>query len=151
MRRQDRKLNKNESLEILKNGEYGVLSMVTPNNEGYGIPLNYTLEGEKIYFHCATEGAKLDNLRNNHKVSFCVVGKTELMPDKFGTKYESAIVKGAISEVEGDEKREALRLLIKKYSGDYINEGEVYIDKYWDRVKIIKLLIDSISGKARKH
>ncbi len=50
--------------------------------------------GDVIYFHCAPEGHKLENLSGNNKVSFCVVGKTQVLPDKFATNYESVIVFG---------------------------------------------------------
>ena len=108
MRRQDRKISDIDSIEILKKGEYGILSMVTLNNNGYGIPLNFALKGNEIYFHCANEGSKLEFLKNNNNVSFCVVGNTEILPSKFGTKYESTIVFGLISEVEGKKKYDAL-------------------------------------------
>ncbi len=151
IRRQDRKLNDSEAIEILQKGEYGVLSMCTTDNEGYGIPLNYALYNNKIYFHCAIEGSKLDYLRTNNNVSFCVVGNTEVMPSDFSTLYESVVVFGATSEVEGEEKREALMHIIKKYSGNFIQEGKDYIDKSYDGVKVIKLSIESITGKARKQ
>lgn len=92
MRREDRKLTDQETIEILRKAEFGVLSMCTSDSQGYGVPLNFAFADNTIYFHCATEGSKLDYLRYNNKVSFCAVGKTELMPSKFGTKYESAIV-----------------------------------------------------------
>jgi nitroimidazol reductase NimA-like FMN-containing flavoprotein (pyridoxamine 5'-phosphate oxidase superfamily) len=151
MRRLDRQITQQESIEILEKGEYGVLSMCTPANEGYGVPLNYTFDGNNIYFHCAKEGTKLENLRNNPNVSFCVVGETKVLPSMFGTLYESVIVSGYTSEMEGTEKLEALKLLIKKYSGEYIREGNEYIDKLYEKVNVIKLTVESISGKARKQ
>lgn len=104
MRREDRKISEKEALEILKIGEFGVLSMVTPDQEGYGIPLNYALQNNEIYFHCALEGLKLDFLKYNNIVSFCVVGKSAIISSEFGTMYESAIVSGTIAEVYGEEK-----------------------------------------------
>jgi nitroimidazol reductase NimA-like FMN-containing flavoprotein (pyridoxamine 5'-phosphate oxidase superfamily) len=96
IRRQDRKLSEEESIEILQKGEYGVLSMCSAENEGYGIPLNYVFSQKTIYFHCAVEGSKLDFLKNKNKVSFCVVGNTEVQPSEFGTIYESAIAFGTV-------------------------------------------------------
>ncbi len=151
MRRQDRKLNDSEAIEILQKGEYGILSMITTNNEGYGIPISYVLKGTNIYFHCATEGAKLDYIKNNSKVSFCVVGSSKVLPSKFGTLYESAIITGKIDEIDGDEKREGLVAILEKYSADYIKEGKEYIENSFDRVKVLRLTIGSISGKARKE
>ena len=43
VRRRDRLLNEERALELLKDGEYGVLSMVSENS-GYGIPVNFCLE-----------------------------------------------------------------------------------------------------------
>jgi uncharacterized protein len=125
--------------------------MCSPENEGYGIPLNYVLDNHQIYFHCAAAGSKLDYLRNNNKVSFCVVGNTTVISSDFGTLYESTIVSGTTSEVDGNEKREALKRIIEKYSADFIIEGNEYIDKLYDRVSVIKLSIQSITGKARRQ
>jgi len=151
MRRKDRAVTENEAIEILIKGEYGILSMCTPENEGYGIPLNYVLDNQQIYFHCAAAGSKLDYLRTNNKVSFCVVGNTTVIPSDFGTLYESTIVSGTASEVDGNEKREALKKIIEKYSANFIKEGHEYIDKLYDRVSVIKLSIHSITGKARRQ
>ena len=151
MRRKDRAVTEKEAIEILIKGEHGILSMCTPENEGYGIPLNYVLDNHQIYFHSAAAGSKLDYLRTNNKVSFCVVGNTTVIPSDFGTLYESAIVSGTTSEVDGNEKRDALIKIIEKYSTDFIQEGNEYIDKLYDRVSVIKLSIQSITGKAKRQ
>lgn len=151
IRRQDRATSIEESVDLLRNGEFGILSMCSTDNEGYGIPINYVFDSDRIYFHCAIEGTKLKYLRSNNKVSFCVIGETKIMPSQFGTLYNSAIVFGEIIEIEEDEKREALMLFIKKYSSEFMNEGIEYINKLYDRVKILKLPIDTMTGKSRKH
>jgi len=43
-----------------------------------------------------------------------------------------------------------LRLLVKKYSQGFETEGDIYIDKAIHKTKILKLTIDSISGKGRQ-
>jgi uncharacterized protein len=100
MRRSDRELSLSEAREILKNGEYGILSTTSTDGQPYGVPLNYCYLRDSIYFHCALEGHKLENIRENNRVSFCVVGNTELLPETFSSKYESAIVFGNISELQ---------------------------------------------------
>ncbi len=150
MRREDRKISKSEAIEILQKGEFGVLSMCTSNCEGYGIPLNFAFKNNEIYFHCALEGTKLEYLKQNNRASFCVVGRTNLLPAQFGTKYESAIAFGVVTEIEGDEKHEALMLLLQKYSANFIPEGTVYVNKAFDTVKVLKLSIIELTGKARK-
>ena len=69
IRRQDRLLSEARAYEILKEGEYGVLSMRTEDGEGaYGIPLSYVWDrGNSIYIHCAPVGRKLKLHRRMHK------------------------------------------------------------------------------------
>ena len=150
MRREDRKIGIEEAKSILDKGEYGVLSMTSTESGGYGIPVSYVFCGDRIYFHSAKEGTKLDYLMKNSKVSFCVVGKTEVLPSKFGTIYESVIVSGFTTEVDGDEKYEGLVRLLAKYSSEFMPEGKAYIENAINKLLVIKLVIESITDKARK-
>jgi nitroimidazol reductase NimA-like FMN-containing flavoprotein (pyridoxamine 5'-phosphate oxidase superfamily) len=150
MRRKDRMITADEAFSILKKGEFGVLSTVSPDHEPYGVPLNYCLINGYIYFHCAVEGRKIENMRHSPRVSFCVVGRTEVMPEKFGTRYESCMAHGLASEMFGAEKQMALEGLIRKYSGEFFAEGLKYIEKSGDRTRVFKISIKSVSGKARK-
>jgi nitroimidazol reductase NimA-like FMN-containing flavoprotein (pyridoxamine 5'-phosphate oxidase superfamily) len=143
MRRKDRLITAPETLSILEKGEYGILSTVSSDDEPYGVPINYCLINGCVYFHCALEGRKIDNIKNNPRVSFCVVGKTEVLPDKFGTKYESCIVQGVASESFGEEKQLALEALIHKYSKDFVPDGLKYIAKLKDKTKVFKIPIES--------
>lgn len=139
-----------EALSILEKGEYGVLSTVSPDNEPYGAPLNYCMINGNIYFHCAVAGRKINHMNHDARVSFCVVGNTEVLPEKFSTRYESCIVYGRASESFGEEKQLALEGLIRKYSGGFFSEGLNYIEKSKDRTRVFKLCPESISGKARR-
>ena len=150
MRRVDRTLPEEEAKAILTGGEYGILSTASQEGQPYGVPLSYSYAGESIYFHCALEGRLIDNVRENDKVSFCVVGKTQVLPEKFSTKYESVIVFGRVSEVSGDEKRNGLLELVKKYSGGFIKEGLQYLENDGGKTKVYKITIESMTGKARK-
>jgi uncharacterized protein len=150
MRRKDRIITNAETLFILEKGEYGILGTVSSDSEPYAVPLSYCLIDECIFFHCAVEGRMTSNITNNPKVSFCVVGRTEVLPDKFGTNYESCIVQGLASESFGEEKQSALEGIILKYSESFISEGLKYIEKLKDKTRVFKISIESISGKARK-
>lgn len=83
IRRQDRLLSEARAYEILKEGEYGVLSMRTENGEGaYGIPLSYVWDrGNSIYIHCAPVGRKLNCIDACTNVSFCVVDAQKSFPE----------------------------------------------------------------------
>ena len=150
LRRSEKEIKNTEAIEILRNCEYGILSTTSENGYAYGVPLNYVYINDSIYFHCATEGYKLDNIKNNDKVSFCVVGQTAILPDEFSTKYESVILFGRANEAFDDEKEEALLELIKKYSKDHIEEGKEHIKRASSKTKVIKVTVEHISGKGRR-
>lgn len=150
LRRTERKMDEADVIRLLEGQDYGVLSTASTDGYAYGVPLNYVYINNSIYFHCAVEGHKTDNITVNNKVSFCVVGEIEVLPDKFSTRYQSVIVFGLIEEVYGDEKHQALTGLLEKYSSQYMEKGMKYIDSYEARTKVLKLNIEHISGKARK-
>ncbi len=150
VRRKDREIGVESAAQLLAEGEYGVLSTVGMDGQAYGVPLNYIYKNNCLYFHCALEGHKLENIKANNKVSFCVVGSAKVLPDQFSTQYESAVVFGTASEVQGNERQEALLSFVEKYSPDFIEEGKKAIIKYNDKTTVIKITINHITGKARK-
>lgn len=149
LRRKDRQTDDDMNTDILLKGEYGVLSVYGENGYPYGVPVNYTYFDDCIYFHCAGTGHKLDAIKINNKVSFCVVTDTELLPEDFSTKYKSVIVFGTANEINGEEKSIALLKLIEKYSGGFIEQGRDYVQKEQSGTVIVKIKIDHITGKAR--
>jgi nitroimidazol reductase NimA-like FMN-containing flavoprotein (pyridoxamine 5'-phosphate oxidase superfamily) len=150
MRRVDRELSLDETIKVIENQEYGVLSTVGENGYPYGIPLNYAYIDGAIYIHGARSGHKIENFSFCEKVSFTVVGDTEVLPEKFGTNYESAICFGKISEAVDSEKEKALYSLIEKYYADYLAEGREYLAKMTKATRVFKISIESISGKAKR-
>ena len=151
LRRKDRVITEEETMALLSRAEYGVLSTVSENGKPYGVPLNFCIIDRCIYFHCAVEGRKIDNIKQNKSVSFCTVGNTEILPDQFGTKYESAIVSGEVEEVFDDDKQIALEGLLHKYSPDFFDKGLKYIEVLREKTRVFKITINSLSGKARKQ
>lgn len=149
MRRIERQMNDIEAFELLKKGDYGILSTCGEDNQPYGIPLSYVVIDKNIYFHCAGIGTKLDNINMNDKVSFTVVGKTKVLPQQFSTEYESVIAFGRAITLKEDEKYEPLVEFIRKYSPEFLEEGQAYINKAKEKTTLIKIEIYSFSGKHR--
>ncbi|MBP1729111.1 MAG: LexA DNA-binding domain protein [Deltaproteobacteria bacterium] len=150
VRRKDRAIDLQDALAVLAAGEYGVLSTVGRDGQPYGVPLSYTCKNRCIYFHCALDGHKIENIASNPKVSFCVVGRTNILPEKFATEYESVVVFGVAAEVHGAERSSALVWLLEKYSPGFMAEGRAYIEQKDKAVKVMKIEINHISGKARR-
>lgn len=150
MRRPERGISESEARQLLEQGEYGILSTCGADGQPYGLPLSYCVIDNAIYFHCAQAGHKIENLAADRRVSFCVVGKTEVLPESFSTRYESVIVFGRAGEVLGAEKQQALEGLLRKYSAPFLTEGLAYVAAKWEKTKVIRIDIDTISGKARR-
>lgn len=151
IRRQDRLLSQEKAYDLLRKGEYGILSMVSEENTGYGIPINFVYDdADRIYFHCAMEGKKLRCLEKNDRVSFCIIGKTSVISHQFTTAYESVMVSGTMDiHLSDTERRYGLSLLLDKYCP---NDKEVrlkYIEKSFHRTNVIRLNISSFSGKSK--
>ena len=63
VRRQDRLMDEARALELLREGEYGVLSMVADGG-GYGVPVNFVWDGVRsVYIHCAPTAPQADGHR----------------------------------------------------------------------------------------
>lgn len=150
MRRGDRALSRSRAYAILEGGNYGVLSTASRDGEPYGVPLNYCVIDEEIAFHCAREGRKIEHLRLNPRASFCVVGQAAIQPEAFTTYYRSCIVQGPVREASADEKRRALRKLVRKYAGSFQEQGEEVIDRLEKKTRVFFLKIEHITGKANQ-
>jgi uncharacterized protein len=148
MRRSKQLLPMQEAEEILQAALSGVLAVSGDDGYPYAVPLSYTYADGKLYFHWANSGHKLDGIRENDKVSFCVIGQDEVVPEAFATNYKSVIAFGRAAVVSDDEsKRRALELLARKYSPSYEQEGAAEIEKDWKAVTVIEMTIENLTGK----
>lgn len=150
MRRKDRMIETEECHEILKKAEFGTLATIGEDGYPYSIPLSYCFVDGALYFHCAGTGKKLNDIKFNSKVSFSVVGDTNIIPEKFTTKFESAIIFGTAEIASGEDKEKALLGLVEKYSPSFYEAGKQYIAKAADHTNVVKISIDHLTGKASK-
>jgi len=153
MRRQDRQLNRTEAEAILAGGLYGFLAVNAGDDYGYGVPFSYVYQDNKIYLHCALEGKKLNLMRRNNKVSFCVVAGAEPKPEKYSMKYRSAMAFGRAVEVsKPEEQLAALIALVEKYytDPDHVAKGRLKAAESLDKTLVIRIDVDHITGKVRK-
>lgn len=151
VRRRDRLMDEQRARELLREGEYGVLSLCE-DGVPYGIPINFVWDGQDaIYLHCAPQGRKWCCLSSEDRVSFCVVGRTHVLSAQFTTEYESLVLCGTARVVDDpQQKREALRRLLEKYAPQDVSTGLKYMEKSLPRTAVWCLEIESFSGKCKK-
>ena len=150
MRKENRQLPEEETMEVLLKCEYGILSTMG-DDYPYAVPMSYVVANNKIYIHGTCEsGQKTKNIHNNPKVCFTVVGNTEILPSQFATKYESVVVLGTASLCEGTDKEMALEKFLDKYSSEDKLAGMKYIKAAINKVSVYEISIDMITGKAKR-
>ncbi len=152
MRRKDRAMPDAAAWRLLEKGEYGFLATVGAEGLPYGVPLSYVLLEGAVYFHCAPDGRKIDNIGFCRNVSFTVVGDTKPVYAKnFTTCYASVMIFGTVDAVtNGDEKFRSLYALAEKYLPEHLDKAERDIRASFARTAVYRLDIEAISGKAKQ-
>ena len=154
MRRSKQVLSREAAEKILREGDFGVLALSGDEGYPYAVPINYAVEGNKIYFHSAKTGHKLDAIRNNDKVSFCVVDRHEVVAEEFTTYFSSAIAFGRIRIIEDDadpDKLRGLELLADKYSSTASAERRTKELGRLSALVVPVMTIEHLTGKAARE
>lgn len=149
LRRKKQALSKENCAAVLNRGTSGVLALVGDDDYPYAVPISYVYDGEKLYFHCAKSGHKLDAIRRNPKASFCVIDQDQIVPEEYTTYFRSVIVFGKIRILKDDgEKRSAIEKLALKYAPDNTMESrQEAIEKEWNPLCTLEMVPEHISGK----
>ena len=149
MRRKKQLLSDAETIEILQSCTSGVLAVLGDNDYPYAVPLSYAYKDGKLFFHLAKAGHKLDSIIRHPNVSFCVIHADDVIQETFTTHFRSAIVFGVARILTEDgEKKYALECLVEKYSPDYLPQGQGEIARGWERVCVVEVQIEHMTGKA---
>jgi nitroimidazol reductase NimA-like FMN-containing flavoprotein (pyridoxamine 5'-phosphate oxidase superfamily) len=151
MRRNDREIPREAAEKVIDACGFAVLSTVNADGTPYGVPVSIVRDGEWLYFHCAKEGQKVDNIKAMNQVCITCVGNVRVVEKKFTLEYESAIVFGTAQEVaETREKIRGLRLLCLRYTPADMDIFEDALNRSLDAAGVWKIHIDRITGKQHK-
>lgn len=152
MRRIKQQLTQEECEKILERGRTGVLAVLGDDGYPYTVPINYYYTDGKIYLHCAKSGHKLDAIRSNPKVSFCVVERDDILQEKFTTLFKSAVAFGKAEILtDKEEMRSSVTALAEKYCPDFLDEVPTEVEHGFDILCMIKINIEHLTGKQGKE
>jgi uncharacterized protein len=137
--------------ELLSTADTVRLAMID-GNEPYIVPLNYGYKDNALYIHCAKEGRKIDILKRNPRVCFEIEGRSELIKSdqacKWTMYFQSLIGYGNVSILEDKEEKIAgLDILMAQFG----SKKNSYHPKHVDAIVILKLNIESVTGKQSKN
>lgn len=154
MRRKDRKVTELTEIEsIIQKADVCRIALID-DNLPYIVTLNFGYKSGKnpaLYFHCANEGRKIDIIEKNNTACFQMDVDHKLITAKkacgFTMNFKSVVGYGKIEKVTSKvEKIEGLNYIMKQYSG---KDQFDYEDKMLDITTILKLEIDSVTGKQK--
>ena len=151
--RKNKQLSEKECIELLKSETRGVLSVVGDGGYPYGMPINYWYNEEDgcIYFHCGKNGHRVDALKANDKVSFCVYDHGVREEGDWALNVKSVIVFGKMELLDDMETIVSVSTaLCHKFTQD-----EAYIEKeiqtHAHATLILKLVPRNLCGKRIKE
>ena len=149
LRRKKRAITDEEARELLATCKRGVFAVNGDDGYPYAIPVNYFFDAEhdKIYFHGAKAGHKVDALKRDDKVCFTVYGNEHFEPGDWAPYVQSTVVFGRCHLIDDAAATEARvrELGMKYYPGKQEVEKEIALDI--KAVQLYEITIEHLTGK----
>ena len=148
MRRYKNQITEEECKAILKTEWRGVLSVHGEDGYPYALPIDFMYDetSGKILFHCAKEGHKIDALKKDNRVSFCVYDKGNSEGD-WSLHFKSVIVFGKIRFIDDEDETYCSA---EKFGAKFFpthEELDTELNSAVRRVQMLELTPDCITGK----
>ena len=144
MHKASRQLSDAETMEILKKGDHGTLSVQGDDGYPYATPINYIVVDGKVYLHSAPYGYKIECLQRSPAII-----SAQIIPSKITAAFESVVLTGtAVFVTDQAEKRTVLENFVTQKHPGYEELGFKMIDKQIDKTAVIRLDPVSLTGKA---
>ena len=172
MRRKDREMNKEFGLQLIDKADFGVLSM-NDQDQPYSLPLSFARKGEKLYFHSAQVGRKVDFFKEEPFVTVVFVGEVkvpelytkdqldEIIQDEkkaidllrkvFTTEYESCIVHGRVRLLKGPEEVEGHHIICEKFTPTKMDYFEAALKVGMKGTNTYAIDILKLTAKRKKY
>lgn len=134
---------------LLRKARRGVLAVNGDDGYPYAIPVNYFYdeEAERIYFHGAKAGHKVDALKVSDKICFTVCGEETIKDLDWAPYVQSAVVFGRCHLIaDQDFAMEKL----KQFAMKYYPAEQMVVDEIADNGKYTQMFeieIEHVSGK----
>ncbi len=148
MRRFKQLLPEEETRQIIAEAECCIIGLIGDDGYPYTVPVNHVLVGDKIYFHSAKQGHKIDALKNSDKVSVTVVAQNDIVSREYTSYFRSAHVFGKAHIVEdAEEFREAFKAISERYCMADMDRFEELMLKSSKPAVVICIDIEHMAGK----
>ena len=153
IRKKKNELPMEDAKKLLKTERRGVIAVNGDDGYPYAVPVNYLYdeEKEKIYFHGAKAGHKVDSLKKDDKICFTVYGNEEIREEEWAPFMQSTVVFGRCHLVDNQE--ECIKLC-GEFAMKYYPSRELVDEELMDSgraVQMFEITIEHMSGKQIKE
>ena len=149
MRRPKKAISQQEARQLLRTEKRGILAVNGDDGYPFAIPVDYYYDPEqdRIYFHGAKIGHKVDALKKDDKVCFTVYGNERREEGDWASYWQSVVVFGTCRLIRDADVTEArVRELALKYYPSR-EEAEAELNKALAAVQLFEISIQHLSGK----
>ena len=153
MRRFKQAVSEEECKKVLTEAKRAAFSVIGDNGYPYSIPINfyYDEKDNRIYFHGAKEGHKVDAIRKCDKVCFTTWNTGYREEGHWEWNVTSVIIFGRAKMIEDRYiKMDKLRRLALKYFPTP-EEAEEDLVRGIDRAQLFAIEIEHMTGKLVKE
>lgn len=149
IRKKKNEISIDAAKELLSGSRRGVLAVNGDDGYPYAIPVNYLYDKNtnKILFHGAKAGYKVDCLKACDKVCFTVYGNEHIKDEAWAPFLQSAVVFGRCHLVKDQEENIQLvkKLAMKYFPDEKLADEE--ISSAGRAVQMFEIEIEHLSGK----
>ena len=149
MKRFNQQLPMDQTIEILTRNNSGVLAVQGDEGYPYTVPMNYFYHDGKVYFHTKQTGHKMDAIKKDAKVSFCVIERDQFISEEYTNHYRSAIAFGKARVLEDEQEiyEYSLMWAEKLCSSETPKHREEVVKRRLPTLGMIVMEIEHVTGK----
>lgn len=137
-------------LDILAQADWCTLALNSPMGYPYLIAVNHVVAEDKLYFHCAQAGFKLDCLANDARVCVQAVVRAAVVAGDYTTDYLSVVAFGRARLVEDESsRRQILARLMERFSPGHAKAASCARDGA-SSTAIVEITIEHSTAKENK-
>ncbi len=155
MRRTERQLTDDKAINDIINSQNHCRLGLIDNDCAYIVPLNYgfeVIDSKRVfYFHSASEGKKLDLIKQNNNACIEIEGdcsiKTGDTACSYSMYYQSVIGNGHVFMIDDvSDKRHGLDVIMRQATQ---KDGWTFSDSSVEKIAIYKLVLSNCTAKVR--
>ena len=149
IRKKKNEISIDAAKDLIRSSRRGVLAVNGDEGYPYAIPINYLYDEEnnRIIFHGAKAGHKVDSLKKNDKICFTIYGNETIKEESWAPYLQSVVIFGKCHLVEN--KDDTISML-KKFALKYYPNVEMLnkeIEFSGRGVQMFEIEIEHMSGK----